>query len=467
MPESHGSVNQTDHTGKRTGCLIYTAGGVVVLALFLWLGVAGWYDEAKSRFESEAATIAQHGEPLWFADLEPRPVPLDDDAAPLVLQALAKLVRPAPGFYDLLAADPPTPPGLYDVLEATLAANRPALEILTQALGKPHCHFSYDYATHDTFGILLQHVQDCRDLSRLLEADVLHSLAVGDRDRAAAAVAENLGLGGLLYEDPFIISQLVRMAIAARAIYSLHTILAHATLSTEQFTELDERLDQMGANFTLRPAVVADRACILTAMQHLDENVNMVDGLDAAQAAKYDPQRWHRRPALWREQAFMLHALTEFADLVDKTGPASIQAVAELEGRYERDSAELPLNRLIGSVSFRFKPHITGVRHRQRLNIARLGIRVARYRAQHGELPDSLDGVVDESLRPMLVDLFSGQPLVYRATAAGFIIYPVDEDGIDNGGGVKPDETEGKCRFEVQYPESAERLPKDQACFGQ
>lgn len=157
----------------------------------------------------------------------------------------------------------------------------------------------------------------------------------------------------------------------------------------------------------------------------------------------------------------MLHALTEFADLVDKTGPVSIQAVAELENRYERDSAELPLNRLIGSVSFRFKPHITGVRHRQRLNIARLGIRVARYRTEHGELPGSLDAIVEESLRPMLVDLFSDQPLVYRATAGGFIIYPVGEDDIDNGGGAKPDETEGKCRFEVQYSTSTDRLPKD------
>lgn len=456
MPESHGNVNQTDHSGKRTGCLIYTAGGVVVLALFLWLGVAGWYDEAKSRFESEAANIARRGEPLWFADLEPRAVPLDDDAAPLVVQAIAKLVKMPPGFYELLTADPPTPPGLYEVLESNLTANRPALDLLAQALGKPHCHFSYDYATHDTFGILLQHVQDCRELSRLLEADVLHSLAVGDRDRAAAAIAENLGLGELLHEDPFVISQLVRMAIAARAIHSLQTIMAHTTLTTEQFAALDERLDQMGATFTLRPAVVVDRAMVLTMMQHLDEILDPNAGIDAALAANFDAKRWHLRPALWREQAFMLRSLTEFADLVDKTGPEGIRAVAAFKDRYERDSAEFPLNRLIESVSFRFKPYVAAMRHRQRLNIARLAIRVGRYRAERGELPGSLDSVVDESLRPLLIDLFSDQPLVYRATAGGFIIYPVGEDRIDNGGGMKPDETEGTCRFEVQYPESAD-----------
>lgn len=62
---------------------------------------------------------------------------------------------------------------------------------------------------------------------------------------------------------------------------------------------------------------------------------------------------------------------------------------------------------------------------------------------------------------PLLIDLFSDQPLVYRATAGGFIIYPVGEDGIDNGGGAKPDETEGKCRFEVQYWEATQHHPKD------
>lgn len=216
MPESHGGVNQIDHTGKRTGCLIYTAGGLVALALFLWLGVAGWYDEAKSRFESEAANIARRGEPLWFADLKPQGAAPDDDAAPLVVQAIAKLVRPASGFDELLTADPPTPPGLYEVLETNLTANRPALDLLAQALGKPHCRFSYDYSTHDTYGILLDHIQQCRHMSRLLQADVLHSLALGDRARAAAAVAENLDLSELLHEDPFMRTSTLWMASTRR-----------------------------------------------------------------------------------------------------------------------------------------------------------------------------------------------------------------------------------------------------------
>jgi hypothetical protein len=95
------------------------------------------------------------------------------------------------------------------------------------------------------------------------------------------------------------------------------------------------------------------------------------------------------------------------------------------------------------------------------MNIARLGIRVARYRSEHGELPSSLNAVVDESLRPILIDLFSDQPLVYRVTTTGFIIYSVGDDGIDNGGGMKPDETEGKCNFVVQYRQPAEPRLKE------
>jgi hypothetical protein len=267
-------------------------GGLVVFGVFLYVGLAVWYEDSKASFDSEAAKIAERGEPLWFADLEPAPTSTDEDAAPLVLQAISLLVKPSPGFDDLVQPAAPITPGHYVPIEMTLAANRPALDLLAQAYGKSHCRFPYDYSTNQTLGIVLDHVQKCREISRLLVGDVLQSLAYGDRDRAAAAIVENLELGELLREEPFIISQLVRSAISASAIQSLQNMLARSTLTAEQFASIDEHLDRMATNFSLRRTIAAERALLLTAMQHLDENVSLLDSGLSTQAAKFDPNHW-------------------------------------------------------------------------------------------------------------------------------------------------------------------------------
>ena len=282
-------------------------------------------------------------------------------------------------------------------------------------------------------------------------------LAPAIGERAIAAVEENLDLCELLRDEPFLISQFVRIAIAHQAMGSLQAFLGQMDLTPEQFLALDDRLAVMESRFSLRASVVAERALLLTAMENIAENRSMVEGVDDGLVAKWTPKFRHARPALMREQAFMLRTLSELADLVDKTGPEGIRAVSELKARFTRDSVDFLLNQLLPPLpndpyTPGLLPHASGLRHRQRLITARLGMRVARYHVEHGSFPDSLDEIVDQRLTPVPVDLFSGNALVYRLTADGFAIYPVGQDGIDNGGGMEPDATEGACKFEVKYP---------------
>jgi hypothetical protein len=68
------------------------------------------------------------------------------------------------------------------------------------------------------------------------------------------------------------------------------------------------------------------------------------------------------------------------------------------------------------------------------LRCSRASLAVERYRLANGALPDSLDALVPKFLNAVPTDPFNGQPLRYKRLAAGYVVYSVGEDGVDNGG---------------------------------
>jgi hypothetical protein len=86
---------------------------------------------------------------------------------------------------------------------------------------------------------------------------------------------------------------------------------------------------------------------------------------------------------------------------------------------------------------------------------ARSVIAIERYRRIHGEAPKTLDQLVPEFLDQPPVDPFDGAPLRYHSDAAGYKVYSIGPDGIDQGG--EPGE-EGQMLdivFEIKFNASA------------
>lgn len=92
-----------------------------------------------------------------------------------------------------------------------------------------------------------------------------------------------------------------------------------------------------------------------------------------------------------------------------------------------------------------------GLRYRQQLINARLGLRVHRFRAAEGKLPGQLQDVLDAGLNKLPGGIFSGKPLVYRTADDSFRIYAVGANGTDDGGAMQPDHEEGGTLFHVDY----------------
>jgi hypothetical protein len=58
------------------------------------------------------------------------------------------------------------------------------------------------------------------------------------------------------------------------------------------------------------------------------------------------------------------------------------------------------------------------------------------YMTEHDALPVSWEQITDSGLPPLPADPWTaaGQPLRYRTTAKGYVLYSVGPDGVDNGG---------------------------------
>ena len=112
MTRSQPTDDADKPAGKRFGCLLYTACLAALVLLALGLAYFIWYSDARSELDGEIARILERGEPLWFADLEPKTAtPPEDDATALFLLAMRKLMAPNQAFNDLITAEPDTEPG--------------------------------------------------------------------------------------------------------------------------------------------------------------------------------------------------------------------------------------------------------------------------------------------------------------------------------------------------------------------
>ena len=85
----------------------------------------------------------------------------------------------------------------------------------------------------------------------------------------------------------------------------------------------------------------------------------------------------------------------------------------------------------------------------------RVAIALAAYRGDAGRYPVRLDDLAPRYLPTIPGDLFSGQPLVYRPAEAGYLLYSVGVNEIDEGGRWTDDDPKGddlRVRMPVRPP---------------
>ena len=79
-----------------------------------------------------------------------------------------------------------------------------------------------------------------------------------------------------------------------------------------------------------------------------------------------------------------------------------------------------------------------GARNQAMVQAAMTACALERYHLNHGTYPEALSGLVPRYLAEVPKDPIGGEPLKYRLSASGYLLYSIGWNQMDNGGIIAP-----------------------------
>jgi hypothetical protein len=143
------------------------------------------------------------------------------------------------------------------------------------------------------------------------------------------------------------------------------------------------------------------------------------------------------RTRVWieRDELFYLQVLNDYIAGLERPLADRVPAARAVARRVETMPRYYILCRLLlPALGTAVEKDVQGI---ATLNVARTALAVQRHRLAHGKLPERLGDLVPAYLDAVPVDSFDVQPLRFKPLAAGFVVYSVGRDGVDNGGRAK------------------------------
>lgn len=279
-----------------------------------------------------------------------------------------------------------------------------------------------------------------RDVARLLQFDVLRLADAGDIDTALASCRAIVNAGRSLSDEPFLMSQLIRIAVVSVAAGAVEQALGQGEASDAALAELQALLLLEEQTNDLLAAYRGERS-----MVH-DLFMRLIDGRMPMQKLFGEYGLKDVLGNNWRDYLFG-YGLSD----VRRDYPVAI----ELMNRFV-DAARLPAHEQAAALSAidaelvgmaKRRPLVTGLlptpgmageaHRRKRASVASLRVLlgIERTRLAHGRWPARLSEI-PASLLPggLPLDPIDGAPIRFRRATDGVTVYSIGRDGRDDGG---------------------------------
>jgi hypothetical protein len=352
------------------------------------------------------------------------------------LDVRLKKVAPNAKFDDQMAAD----------LRAELAALAPALEEARKVASFPTGRYEVKFE-RNPYMTLLPHAQKARNVGSLLVLDVAMKTNEKNTAGALASFRALWNTGRSMDDEPFLISQLVRIALVNLSLDSLERLLARSTLKSEELQALALMLQQVEeeAPKLLYNAARMERASVgkmieLIANGELD--LHQLEG--GGQGGESFVERiisWPLVQPLARYgEAPTLEMMTRYMKDLRLPPAKRRQELESMERELKQMKADVHKNPEMVPALLLI-PALTKVvqafdREATTLACARVALAVERYRLAHNRWPDKLEDLLPTELTRIPDDPFGTGKLHYRRVPEGVVIYSVGIDGIDNQGAI-------------------------------
>ena len=365
------------------------------------------------------------------------------------------------------------------VLEA-LKPYEPVLEELQAARSRPYARFPVHYDWEHPWGILLPHLSVIKRTSQLLRLKASAELAAGHGEQAMQDVLLLLRLADAPKDEPFLISQLVRVACLEITMQPLWEGLATHRWSEPQLQSLQRALESFDFLADLKRVFEAERTLgsLTIALLREQRTPNLSRYLlssedskgpepwivDADHAFESCPREWFDAEQRNYDQLFHELLIPGFDPVARRTFPKiseeNAHRLTKTLGHQETLlEKHMVFAKLLLIPSSKVQLKLAGAQGTA--DLANLACALERHRLRAGQYPQQLSELVPQSIQQMPHDVISGEPLHYERTKDGlFLLYSIGWNENDDGGqpgffasGRGPEKKEGDWVW--RYPAGA------------
>jgi hypothetical protein len=312
-----------------------------------------------------------------------------------------------------------------------LQKHEPVLAELESVRQRPYCRYNINYEDWGNVAVVnatIPQFAKIKQLMQLLSLRAQAELVMGRTDQALDDINLMFHLSDGLKDEPFLISQLVRMASLSILLQPVGEGLAEQRWSEAQLRVLQEHLQGAGVMDAVTRALDGER----------DICVNQMLDRGGYFPAVF-PRGWARLEQLNLNLAYS-EAISGNIDLANRQiNPGidhSTDLVIEKFARTNIVHALLNHSMLVWQLLPSLSQALRKTAFSQNeMDLAMLACALERYRLAEGHYPEQLTALVPKFVATLPHDIINGQPLEYRRKDGGrFILYSVGWNEKDDGG---------------------------------
>ncbi len=439
---------------------------LVVLAIAFCAGI--YAQRTVSRRLEEAIAAADRDDPNWRIDdlmAHREPVPDAENSALVLAEALALLPEswphaPAPGHPN---PQPTEASHAYDRMQATADNVRlddgtadsltGALQEYGEAVQIARTVADYPRGRHELelgptlIDTPLPDAQAARAAARILAADAAMRAQSGDIDGAVDSCRALLNTGRSMGDEPFIISQLVRIAIGSVAMKSMRRVLGQGEPSEPSLARLQALVADERGHPVLLYGMRGERATLIEVIRRVGAGEVPISALSDAQPP-FDPGKFRAAIAPWgklwfdNQQAVGLEWMNQAVAIARRPAveqPAlwkawDDQVAGVKKSRFGIYTSTLPLLLMpaVSSAGSAFG------RYQAELGATAIMLAAERHRRKTGAWPESI-AAIDRAILPGTpLDPFSGEVYRMEHRDGRLFIYSIGPNHKDEHGAFEP-----------------------------
>ena len=417
-----------------------------------WLGLMLYSHFGSEGAWADAEAEADRDDPRWrlFEIEADRPQMADSDNSALYIMAVlrkGKISVWSPNrdaIFENLPANAQLNAQQVELIRTSFAKVPGQIEAARKLKGMPagRCPLKF---SDDWISTLIPNQQDTREIADWLKHDAMLLAQEGDCDAAIESCQGIVNVSRSVKDDPFLITNLIRFAELNLAMEALERVLAQGEPSEERLASMQAMLERELPENSFLLGIRGERA----GTHYLFENLR-------AGKVKQNPFALIGRGGVdtghpiydWMAENFPSTLIRYYPDHLRTMNRMVAAARLPLHERnaalkkIQKDAidSENPISRLLLPATDKVETSERRLQIYLRSMIVALACERYRLKDEHKRWPAALDDLVKAKLLTSVpTDPIDNQPLRFRRTKEGVVIYSVGLDGVDNQGNIQRD----------------------------